>query len=325
MLFSYFKRHYKLIIMLAVFCVIFAAVFALYGAPAETVLYASLLCISVGAVFFGFGLYGYRRRHALLFALRKNILISLDGLPEPKDETEADYQALLKIQRDELLRLESDYAAEKGDMISFYTLWAHQIKTPIAAMSLLLESDECDKRELSAELFSIERYTEMVLSYLRLDAQSGDYLIREYDLDAIIRSCLRKYAKMFILKRLPVDFTETRLTVLTDEKWLSFVVGQLLSNALKYTRVGKISVYAEGRTLVIADTGIGIRAEDLPRVGEKGFTGYNGREDKKSTGLGLYLCRQITARLGHSMRIESKTGVGTRVYINLESGERVIE
>ena len=122
-----------------------------------------------------------------------------------------------------------------------------------------------------------------------------------------------------------MDFRESGSRVLTDAKWLLFVIEQLLSNALKYTNEGHISIYTEGKVLVVADTGIGICAEDLPRVFEKGFTGYNGREDKKSTGIGLYLCRRICEKPGHKISISSEKGHGTSVRIDMTGGEQVIE
>ena len=199
---------------------------------------------------------------------------------------------------------------------AYYAMWAHQIKTPITAMNLLLQQPgEADKNALSAELFRIEQYVEMVLSYLKLDGNGSDFVLRKRQLDPIVRGCVRKYAKLFIMKKLPLNFTDTGMTVYTDEKWLSFMIEQLLSNALKYTSNGGISIYAEGKALVIEDTGIGISPEDLPRLGERGFTGYNGHEDKKSTGLGLYLCKTICGKLGHKLIIESKPQSGTRVKI----------
>ena len=125
---------------------------------------------------------------------------------------------------------------------------------------------------------------------------------------------------MFIKKKISLDFTETRAYAITDEKWLGFVIEQILSNALKYTASGKISIYMDpvlADTLVIADTGIGIQAEDLPRVFDKGYTGYNGRTGKKSTGIGLYLCKQIMSKLGHTLTIQSEVGKGTTVKLGL--------
>lgn len=195
-------------------------------------------------------------------------------------------------------------------------MWAHQIKTPISAMRLLLQQDgEPDRGAMEAELFRIEQYVGMVLGYQKLEGDSSDFVLRKRQLDDIVRGCVRKYARLFIIKKLPLNFEDTKMTVLTDDKWLSFMIEQLLSNALKYTSKGGIRLYAEGKALVVEDTGIGIAPEDLPRLGERGFTGYNGREDKKSTGLGLYLCRRICDKLGHKLVIESTPGVGTKAKI----------
>ena len=176
------------------------------------------------------------------------------------------------------------------------------------------------------ELLKIGQYVEMVLSYLRLDSDSTDYVLREYPLDDILRQAVRKFAKMFILKKITLDFQETGKTVLTDEKWLLFVVEQVLSNALKYTPAGgTIRIYGDGATVVIADNGIGIREEDQARVFEKGFTGYNGRADKKSTGIGLYLCRQVMDRLYHGISLTSRPGQGTLVRLDLSREWRMVE
>ena len=195
-------------------------------------------------------------------------------------------------------------------------------------MRLLMQSGEKKEKELDLELFKIEHYVEMVLNYLRMASDTSDLLIAEYDLDNIIKQAVRKYAKSFIYKRLSLNYIPTECRVLTDEKWLLFVIEQILSNSLKYTNKGGISIYLEDREkkiLVIEDTGIGIWEEDLPRVFEKGFTGYNGRTDKKSTGIGLYLCKNILKRLSHTIRIESKEGRGTRVKIGLKMIEMEIE
>jgi signal transduction histidine kinase len=172
------------------------------------------------------------------------------------------------------------------------------------------------------ELFKIEQYVDMVLQYLRIDSASTDYVLKKYSLDSIVRQAVRKYAKLFINKKICLDFSELNCEVLTDEKWLVFVVEQILSNSLKYTESGKISIYMDkekNKTLVIEDTGIGIAEEDLPRVFEKGFTGYNGRTDKKSTGIGLYLCKRILTKLSHTISIESGIGHGTKVKIGLDT------
>lgn len=327
MLLSYLKRHYKIILMIAAFAGVFAAVLSLYDLHAEAVWYAVLLCAVLGMILFGIGFGQYVRCHRELTALRNSVTVSLDGLPQPKGMLEQDYQALLHILRDAAARAEARAGNERRDATDYYTLWAHQIKTPIAAMRLLLQSAAgAENAALEAELFRIEQYVEMVLSYQRLDSDSSDYVLREYDLDSIVRQAVRKYAQLFILKKLPLTFQESGLKVMTDEKWLAFVIEQLLSNALKYTPAGgRISVYAEGMTLVIADTGIGIKPEDLPRIFEKGFTGFNGREDKKSTGIGLYLCSRVCAKLGHGLTIDSEPGKGTKARLDLTRRARLME
>ena len=170
-------------------------------------------------------------------------------------------------------------------------------------------------------MFKIEEYVNMVLQYLRLDGGS-DLVLNTYSLDDIVRQAVRKYAGMFVRRRLSLSYEPLNCQVLTDEKWLVFVIEQILSNSIKYTKRGGISIYMEeeeGKTLVISDTGIGIAPEDQPRIFEKGFTGYNGHSDKKSTGIGLYLCRRILSRLSHTISVESEPGKGTRIRINLDT------
>lgn len=205
------------------------------------------------------------------------------------------------------------------ETVDYYTMWVHQIKTPIQAMRLLLQSDHPDLDELSNQLFRIEEYVGMVLQYLRVDQFSSDLVLKKQSLDLLIKQAVRKYAKFFIQKKITLDYQKTEAELVTDEKWFVFVLEQLLSNCLKYTQQGKVTIKMEQDTLLIQDTGIGISPQDLPRLGEKGFTGYNGHADKKSTGIGLYLCKKICQRLSHSFTIDSTLNEGTTVRINIKS------
>ena len=209
----------------------------------------------------------------------------------------------------------------RQESMDYYTTWVHQIKTPISVMRMTLEGEDTEEhRELSAELFRIEQYVEMVLSYLRLDSDSSDYVFQEYDLDSIIRQAVHKYAPLFVRKKLRLFYEPVNVKVLTDEKWLLFILEQILSNSIKYTQEGSVSItLTPDKVLNISDTGIGIAPEDLPRIFEKGFTGYNGRSDKKSTGLGLYLCKKAAGRLSHKISVQSKPGAGTVVSIDLDT------
>ena len=322
LLWLYFRRQYKILLLLLGMAGIFAAVFRLYQLPLEAVLYAVLLCGIWGGLLFLVSFLSFLRRHRelqwLLTQTKEKVLL----LPPPRGTLEADYHALI----DALVRvnLSAENSRRFWDMTDYYTLWAHQIKTPIAAMRLLLQEQPFP--EIEAELLKVEQYVEMVLGYLRLDSSSTDYLFRNCPLDPLLRQAIRKFARLFILRKISLDFQETGKTVLTDEKWLSFVVEQVLSNALKYTPTGgRIRIYGDGDTLVIADNGIGIQEEDLPRVFEKGYTGFNGREDKKSTGIGLYLCRQVVDRLRHDISISSRPGQGTLVRLDLSRKRSLAE
>ncbi len=228
----------------------------------------------------------------------------------------------------------------RREMMDYYGMWVHQIKTPIAALRVLLQAGILAEgtgslaaeerilgllKEMRQELFKIEQYVEMTLAYLRTSDVVSDFVFAQYDLDGIIRQALKKYSQMFILRNVKLNYEPVGKKVVTDEKWLMFVIEQLLSNAIKYTgKNGGISIYMDGERLVIEDTGIGIWAEDLPRVFEKGFTGYNGREDKKSTGIGLYLCKTVTDKLKHGIWLESEVGKGTKAYIDLGRGDGLI-
>lgn len=181
----------------------------------------------------------------------------------------------------------------------------------------LQNEDSALSRRLSSELSRIEQYVDMVLAYLRLDSESGDYVFRKYDLDTILKRSVRRFSGDFIAKKIQLDYSPVGRTIVTDEKWLSFVIEQILSNALKYTPSGSVSIFMDGDILKIKDTGIGIAPEDLPRIFEKGYTGYNGRTDMHASGIGLYLCRRICENLSIAISAESKPGAGTTVMLDM--------
>lgn len=237
-------------------------------------------------------------------------------------DLEALYRSMIAKMRQEKEELIFEDQKRYTEMMDYYGMWAHQIKTPIAAMRILVQSgmdreenEENQKlfRQLQMELFKTEQYVEMVLSYLKIGDIAKDMVLERCDLGKVVRQAVKKYSRLFILQKLSLEMGEIAEIVLTDEKWLSFVVEQILSNALKYTKSGSVSIYLEQEgVLVIKDTGIGISAEDLPRIMEKGYTGYNGRIDKRSTGIGLYLCKKVMDKLHHQLRIDSEDGKGTK-------------
>ncbi len=307
--------------------VIFCTAFILYRLPLKAVLYPFALSVLIWAVFTAFDFAGVKRRHKALEKIQCLSDIVTDDLPSAESVESADYQNIIRIiTSDHNAMLESS-AKKYSDMIDYYTVWAHQIKTPIASMRLTLQGDNSAiSRKLSGELFRIEQYVEMVLTFLRLNSDSTDYLIKEYNLDDIIRQSVKKFAGEFIDRKISLDYTPLNIMVTTDEKWLSFVIEQVLSNALKYTPSGSITISLYGKsTLMIKDTGIGIMKSDLPRIFENGYTGYNGRSDKKASGIGLYLCRRICKNLGHTISAESEVYKGTSVFIDFSQKKSVIE
>ncbi len=344
----YIGHHWKSLCLLLVSALLFFLVFLAYRLEWEAVWYAAVLCLMVWIVAALLDLYRYQSRHQQMRrlaspeqgfakqqsfgegALQASVLPDIRLLPKPRNLVEKDYQALIEALLEERQRVFWEYDRKKQERTDYETMWAHQIKTPIAAMRLLLqEQDTAEFRELSAELFQVEQYVEMILTYMRLDSPSHDFVFKRCALDEMVRQAVRKYAAQFVRRRVMLMRKDTGAVIVTDEKWLVFVLEQLISNALKYTPGGEISIYqaeaaeagkepAKRLLLVIEDTGIGIAAEDLPRIFEKGYTGLNGRADKRSTGIGLYLCKRILDKLNIRIWVESRLGKGTKVYLELE-------
>ena len=306
--------------------------------PFAEIGYGIFISLFLLLILLAFDAMRYYRHYQKVKELEHTIMLSTDGMPENADLLENEYQKLLRILSDEYTGAQSRAATRQKNMQEYYAMWVHQVKTPIAALRLLLQNknDEGQMTEELTELFGIEQYVEMALQYQRLDSETTDFVFE------IIRTSGRKYARQFIAKKISLSYEPVETTVITDKKWLSFVIEQVISNAVKYTKTGGIKIYLEDGDgtmsvpvqkashrkeddgensgmksvrLVIEDTGIGIRAEDLPRICEMGYTGCNGHEGQHSSGIGLYLCIRILKKLGHTFSITSKEGVGTVVKI----------
>ncbi len=286
-----------------------------------------MLCLILGIIFVSIDFGKVNAKHKRLTEIRCFMDVTADRFPEIQGIEDKDYQQIIQLLQEE----QSEYVTQMNlryeDMVEYYTIWAHQIKTPIASMRLHLQNEDTAlSRQLSSDLFRIEQYVEMVLMFLRLDSDTTDYVIKEQDLDAVIRGAVKKFAGEFIARKLHLIYEPVNAKVVTDEKWLSFVIEQVLSNALKYTVEGSITISLEERkTLCIKDTGMGIAAEDLPRIFEKGYTGCHGRNDKKASGIGLYLCKRVCRNLGHDISAESVPGEGTIIRINLAQTKLEVE
>ena len=329
-IFSFLKIRKMPIIIFTGIVVIFGILFYLYDIPFDAIIYGCELSFVWCAVCLFIDFYKYYKRHKLLHINREQFFDDAEQLPEHMDIIEYDYQELAKELYQAKQELISKNRIAKKELLDYYGMWVHKIKTPIAALDILLQNTErmlyqLDEKEMmqkaisvsdmKMELFKIEQYVEMALNYLRVEDISSDLVFKKQELDDMVCQVIRKYAKIFISKKIKMDFKPTKACIVTDEKWFIFVLEQLISNALKYTKKGQISIYMKEKSLVIEDTGIGIPAEDLPRIFEKGFTGYNGRENKKSTGIGLYLCKNIMDKLQWNITVDSEVGSGTKIYL----------
>lgn len=394
---KYGKRYCPLFVLFSGMMVVQIFSFYLCGMETEDIQYFVFLEIILflgmaGITFFQF----YRK----LKETKKKIdgyTKEMCALPETEDALEELYIEALELLQGERKQEESAYRSSQQEMKEYYALWVHQIKTPIAAMKLLLQakknqlsnqllqladnlpdeeettepsSRECIKEQsqeiqkeknfveekttklslqenlmqqietekeriadMEQELFWMEQYVQMALQYQRMASKSHDFVLERVSLDTVVRAAIRKFAKVMIHRKIVVNYEGCKETVISDAKWLGFVVEQLLSNAIKYSRGNSAILiklnkaeenqpdHAGAKTfqLVISDQGIGIRKEDLPRIFEKGYTGYNGRADQTSTGIGLYLCREITNKLGHEIQIDSEVGKGTEAVIVFHS------
>lgn len=326
-LLDYLWQRRRSVLLSLLFCLIFLCAFLLYRLPAGAVLYPAGVCTVIGVAALLRGVHRAKKKHLQLQKLLQLDVPLIDYLPEVNNIDDEDYQQVIAHLQEQNLQLRAETDRQYAEMVDYYTMWVHQIKTPISSMRLTLQNEDTAlSRAMQEELMRIEQYVEMVLVFLRLDASSTDYLFQSCSLDRLVRAAVKKFAGQFIGRKIALDYQPMDAMVLTDEKWLSFVVEQLLSNALKYTPRGSIRIWLEQPlTLCIQDTGIGIAPEDLPRVFEKGYTGCNGRTDKKASGIGLYLCRRICQNLGHTIEIQSTPGGGTTVRLHMEREKLELE
>ena len=281
-------------------------------------LYFFLLCCFVTILFFTWDIL------VEMQVYRQEIL---SGEREAKSPLEIALAEKLEVREMELYQQRSDSERKLTDLLDYYTLWVHQIKTPIAASQLLVAevADRQLKQQLEQEIFKIDSYTNLVLQYLRLESFHDDLVLKQVQIEDLVKEIIRKYALFFIQKGLNVNLYDLDKEIVTDKKWLLVVIEQIISNSLKYTKEGGLEIYMEGQELCIKDTGIGIKNSDVLRVFERGFSGYNGRLTQQSSGLGLYLSKKISEELGHQIRIESEVGKGTTVRIKFSDMNLIIE
>lgn len=318
---SYVTYRSGMMIAAVLMTIIYCIVFWLYQLPVEAVGYASLLAGVLAMILI---IYDYSRYAAMMHHLQ-NLHLDTLQLPEAVSPLQQEYHQLITELLSRQQHILTDTKIKLQDLAEYYTLWAHQIKTPIAAMRLLLQEDTDQNHELQAELFKIEQYVQLILQYMKLESINQDFVFNQVNLDTVIRQSIRKYARLFIRKSIELNYEPCDTIVISDAKWLGFVIEQLLSNAIKYTSK-QITIHVTAdHVLKITDDGIGIREEDLPRIFEKGYTGYNGRTQQNATGIGLYLCTKILHKLSHTLSVQSKLNAGTTVCIDFKQEPAVFD
>ena len=298
---DYLKKTYSVYLLYLLFVLCTFVVLMICQMISDLIIYMLSLYFFIILLYFLLDYRKYKHHHQYLIYLKDNPEL-FDNLPQESYLEEKTYQEMLQILQKKIFQLKQENQQKYNNTIDYYTKWVHQIKTPIAGLKLIIQND-----------------------YPDLDSIHHDLSFQKVSLDHLVSQEIKKQSLFFFQKNLKVDYQIKDLQILTDEKWSGFVIEQVLSNALKYTKEGSISFYNEGEKLYIQDSGIGIKESDLPRVFEKGFTGFQGRNDKKASGLGLYLCKNIFNQLGHLISIESKVGQGTTVCLDFSKKEIFIE
>ncbi len=321
---DFLREKRRLLFFLLFFEGALCLIYGLYGLPWGPAGYTCLMTavVTLGLLMAGF--FRWKRKRRQLLILKRQAEQSLETADFPKAETplEEIYQEIIREQEKRCQREQKESREKLVRSREYYTRWSHQIKTPIAAMELLLQEEPADVRALKRELLKTSQYVEMALSYQRMEGEGNDLVIQRYELRPVVMQAVKKVSPLLIHKHISFSAGDLSGEVLTDEKWLVFVLEQLLTNASKYTKEGgSVRIGQENGMLVLRDTGIGIRPEDLPRIFEWGYTGYNGRLDKRSTGVGLALVKQVMEMLGNKIEIRSVLGEGTEVLLDLRRTE----
>ena len=314
----YFRSRQFLFLLLLIFCILLFAFCYLFEDERAVLQYVLLILLLISLAGFLLDIVKqYQKFRHLVFYGEGQAQTPIEALLFSKIETLKNDKKGLKLQEQ----------IKRNDLLDYYTLWVHQIKTPIAASKLLVEDlqEQTLKNQLEQELFKIDSYTNLVLQYLRLESFHDDLVVKRENIEDLVKDIVKKYALFFIQQGLRLDLHDLNHTIITDKKWFVVILEQVLSNSLKYTSQGGIEIFFKEDTLYMKDTGLGIQNSDLLRVFERGFSGYNGRLTHQSSGLGLYLSKKIADELGHELHLQSVVGEGTTVMITFKEKKLLFE
>ncbi|MFT8390189.1 MAG: sensor histidine kinase [Sporolactobacillus sp.] len=295
--------------------VVIGLTFYLRGLPMHTFWSSLLFGVTVLTLFSSYDYYLFRRRHNERL---QQIVPQIDL--SAQSQAEYDLLQLLEEQKNYYEKKIAAMTKFDTDLTDVVRIWSHQMKVPLSVLDLMGQTGDFTKDDVKDQTFQLENYLDMLLHYLRLNHETTDYRFTRVPMKPLVQAVVRKFSPLFIRKGLSVT-VDGEATWTTDEKWLFFALEQLISNAVKYTNRGKVSIHIGSRAIQISDTGIGILEEDLPRLFEHGFTGYNGRREKKATGLGFFLAKEVADRLSLRLHVASEIDKGTTVTIKRIDGE----
>lgn len=321
---EYIKDKINYILALAIYIIIISTYLKAINLTYSTIFIVIFITLTFFVLAF---LISYYKANKYL----KNIEKTMDKLPEkyliteilqkPRSAEKLAYYRILKRANKSMLENVSDIKEKQKDYKEYIESWVHEIKIPITSAKLLCENNKSDiTNKIDEDIEEVNNYVEQALFYARMDQVSNDFMIREISLNEVIKNVLARNKKIMIQNNMKVELNDVNIKCYTDEKWLEFILNQIITNSIKYRNnnaVVKITGIQNKENIIlkIKDNGIGIKKSEIDRIFDKGFTGTNGRNQTKSTGIGLYLCKRLCEGIGMEIDANSKENEYTEIVI----------
>ncbi|MGT2957688.1 histidine kinase [Streptococcus bovimastitidis] len=305
----FFKEYRIWYLQFCLLILMYLLVFSLYHLPLANFLTASLISVTL---IIPVSIYHYLRFRRKLKILQEfSYVKELEPLDDPSD---LEYKRLIfRVIAEQNDQLDTERSRQK-DLDAIIKIWSHQMKIPLSAISLMVQTDHLSKNDLQKQLLYLENHLNQLLSYLKFSQNKDDYRFEKLDISGIVKDILKEMAPICFSKDISFSI-DGNWTVTSDKKWLRFALMQIIDNAIKYSHQGGHIFIKLGDGIEISDNGIGILSEDIPRLFEEGYTGFNGHEHQKASGLGLFMTKTILHQLQLDIKIESQVDQGTMVSI----------
>lgn len=287
----------------------FILLFFLYQLPSEFLQNALLLSLTLLILLTAGLFWKFRNRMRAL-----EDYVHEEALPLLNKPVDLAYLNLIEVEKEATREQLLDYKSREEDLQAMVKMWSHQMKVPLAALSLMSQTDNLHQADVDQQLLRLDNYMANLLNYLKLSNQASDFRFEMVQVREVVVDLVKKYRQQFLQREISVAI-DGDWQLKTDRKWLSFALSQVLDNALKYNKMGGSVIIVLDKGITISDTGLGILPEDIPRLFDEGFTGYNGREHQKATGFGLYLTKRVLHQLELDIDVDSQVEVGTNVRI----------